>query len=387
MLETFKDYIYRNLCAGAPEWVADCCTALAVGLLAVITYYIAKRLLLIVEKIVARSETEWDDDIINARMLAALSQLAPALTVRYLLPRLFEGAHHWLAVLTSLYIVVAVVRIFTIFLTNLYYGLARRDSTSPYAVNGIFQMLKLIAIGLGIIVGLSLVINREPGAILAALGASAAVLMLVFRDTILGLVASIQLTANKMLHRGDWIEVPKHGANGEVIEVSLTTVKVRNWDNSVSTIPPYSLVSESFRNYQAMRNSGGRRVERALLIDITSIDTMSADTIATLRADGTLDGVEASEGDVNITVLRRWITHRLATDPRVNTDMLLMVRQLAPTPTGLPLELYFFTRTTAWVEYENIQSDIFDRIHAAVGAFGLRLYQQPSGSDLSGLRR
>lgn len=386
MLETFKDYIYKNLCAGAPEWVADCYTALAVGLLAVITYYIAKRLLLIVEKIVARSETEWDDDIINARMLAALSQLAPALTVRYLLPRLFEGAHHWLAVLTSLYIVVAVVRIFTIFLTNLYYGLARRDSTSPYAVNGIFQMLKLIAIGLGIIVGLSLVINREPGAILAALGASAAVLMLVFRDTILGLVASIQLTANKMLHRGDWIEVPKHGANGEVIEVSLTTVKVRNWDNSVSTIPPYSLVSESFRNYQAMRNSGGRRVERALLIDITSIGTMSADTIATLRADGTLDGVEASEGDFNLTVLRRWITHRLATDPRVNTDMLLMVRQLAPTPTGLPLELYFFTCTTAWVEYENIQSDIFDRIHAAVGAFGLRLYQQPSGSDLSGLR-
>ena len=321
--------------------------------------------------------------------MRAASQLAPALTIDWLLPAFFRANEadyvHWIKLLTSFYILWAVVRIVVIFIENLYKAMSKRKRTRPYAVKGIFQMLKLVIIGLGVIIGISMLIGKEPIAILTALGASAAILMLVFKDTILGLVASVQLTANKMLHKGDWIVADKYGANGEVEDVSLTTVKIRNWDNSVSTIPPYMLVSDSFRNYQPMRKSGGRRVERSLYIDVNSVRFCTEAELLELERRGWLDGlpIDRAARQVNLTLLRRYLENYISHHHEVNAAMLHMVRQMQPTPSGLPLQLYFFTHRTGWKDFEHVQADIFDHVYAVIREFGLRVFQAPAGTDIT----
>lgn len=388
MLETFRTFIIENVATIGGQFAADAVLLVSTAVGAVVTYFLAKWLLRGLEIVVLRSPSEWDDDLLNERMLRAMAQLAPALTVDWALPAFFTGQSgfpDWLGMLTSLYILWAVIHMITIFIGNLYNALARRDAMKVYAVKGIFQMLKLVTMGVGVVIGLSILLGKEPTAILAAIGASAAVLMLVFKDTILGLVASVQLTANSMLHRGDWIEADKYGVNGEVIDVSLTTVKIRNWDNSVATIPPYTLISDSFRNYQAMRDSGGRRVDRAILIDVNTVRFCTASEIEALAGKGLLDGLEinGAEGVINLQLLRRYLERFISTDSRVNISMLHMVRQLAPTPTGLPLQLYFFTKQTAWKDFEAIQSDILDHVYAIVNEFGLAMFQSPAGTDIS----
>ncbi|WP_295728787.1 mechanosensitive ion channel domain-containing protein [uncultured Muribaculum sp.] len=371
-----------------------------IAVVAVVAYFMTKGALMIFEKMILRSPTQWDDDMLNPRLMRAISQLAPALIVSWLLPQTFAGqgdspdSVKWADILTSLYILWAIVRIVVILIDNLYKALLRRDSLKAYAITGIFQMFKLIAIGIGVIIAISILIGKTPIAILTALGASAAVLSLVFKDMILGLVAGIQLTANKMLQRGDWITMPGRDLNGEVIDVSLTTVKVRNWDNSVTTVPPYSLVTDSFRNYRPMQMSGGRRVDRAIYIDINTVRMLEAQEVESLRADGFLParGAATENGEnavprpesrrVNLRLLRDYLEHYLATHPDVNPEMTLMVRQLSPTQSGLPVQLYFFTRDTAWVNYEHVQADIFDHVYAVVGRFGLSIFQAPSGIDI-----
>lgn len=310
--------------------------------------------------------------------------------IYWLLPAFFRAHEldyvHWIKLLTSFYILWAVIHAVVIFVDNLYIAMSKRKQFRPYAVKGIFQMMKLLVIGLGIIGAISMLLGKQPGTILAAFGASAAVLMLVFKDTIMGFVASVQLTANKMLHRGDWVEVRKHGANGEVVDITLTTVKIRNWDNSVTTIPPYVLVSDSFQNYQPMRKSGGRRVDRSIYIDFSSVGFCDEECVGRLRSRGWLEAgdLASAEGEVNLTLFRRYLERYLERHPDVRHDMLTMVRQMAPTQSGLPLQLYFFTRHTAWRDFEHVQSDIFDHVYAAIGEFGLRIYQTPRGMTSSG---
>lgn len=357
--------------------------------LAVIGYYVVRGLLVIIERIVLRTPTDWDDDLITSRLLDSISQLAPALIVSWLLPGAFDNdaqLFRWLTLLTRLYVLVMTIRIFTIFINNLYQAVASRPATTMFAVKGIFQMLKLLVIGIGVIIGLSMLIGKTPLAILTALGASAAVMMLVFKDTILGFVASIQLSANKMLEKGDWIIADRHSANGTVEEVSLTTVKVRNWDNTVTTVPPYSLVTESFINCQPMQASGGRRVARSIYIDVNTVRHLSPDEISHLASlgyvsDEDMAGVDADGRDVNLKLLRRYLVRFLENHPQLNHSMTTMVRQLDPTPSGLPLQLYFFTSTVEWVQYEMIQSDVFDHIYAVINEFGLSIFQTPAGRD------
>ena len=376
MYSSVREFISESLATPPLGSVADAVVLVGIALAAVIFYQLTKAILAFVEKMVARSSTTWDDDLLNPSFLRAVAQLAPAILISRLLPGFFGDSAtsvYWLQTLTSFYILWAAVRICVIFIGNLYKAILRRDNLRVYAVKGVFEMLKLIIIGVGVIIGLSLLIGRSPLAIITALGASAAVLMLVFKDTILGLVASVQLTANKMLHRGDWIMAEKQGVNGEVIDVSLTTVKIRNWDNSVSTIPPYTLVSESFRNYQPMRESGGVRFCTSAEIEkLVSAGMLPEDTDLSLQ--------------VNLSLLRVYLERYLSSHPSVNTDMLVMVRQLEPTPSGLPLQLYFFTNTTEWKDFERIQSAIFDHVYAVVGEFGLRIFQTPAGSDLERVR-
>ena len=357
---------------------------------AVAGYYITRVILNYVAILVDKSKTTWDDDLINTPLLKALSQLAPALIVAWLLPACFHKGNMFssaISILTSYYIIWVSVKAINTFLDNLLHAFARRRRFKAYAIKGIFQMLKLIVIAIGLIIALSLLIGKTPTAILTALGASAAVLMLVFKDTILGLVASVQLTANKMVHKGDWIIVPKHDANGEVIDISLTTVKIRNWDNSVTTVPPYSLVSESFQNYQAMRLAQARRVSRSIYIDMKSIGFLEKEEIGHLHRSGMLPANVAREEErsINLSLFRHAMEHYLATHPRVRTDLLHMVRQLPPSPDGLPVELYFFLRDTQWKDFEHIQSDIFDYIYAILPHFRLTVYQHPAGTDLTPL--
>lgn len=355
---------------------------------AIAGYYITSLILKVVAIIVEKTETDWDDDLINAPLLKAISQLAPACIIDFLLPLCFPSSgltSTVIHIVTTFYIIWVTVYAANTFLDNLLYAFSRRDKFSPYAVKGIFQMGKLIFIGIGVIIGLSILVGKSPVAILTALGASAAILMLVFKDTIMGLVASVQLTANKMLKKGDWIIVPKHGANGEVIDITLTTVKILNWDNSITTVPPYSLVADSFQNYQAMRDVGARRVCRAVYIDINSVRYLSEAEIIALRRTSLLpdseDGEEKEE--VNITLFRAYLERWIESHPEVRSDLLFMVRQLDPTPSGLPLQLYFFFKVTEWKPFEHLQSAALDHVYATAPRFGLRLFQTPSGHDIS----
>ncbi len=275
-------------------------------------------------------------------------------------------------------------------------------------LRGIFQSIKLIATLLIALMVISLLIGKSPLVLLTGLGAMTAVLMLVFKDPILGLVAGIQLSANNMLKMGDWLDMPKYGADGDVIDIGLTTVKVRNWDKTITTIPTYALISDSFKNWRGMSESGGRRIKRSLNIDTTSIHFLSDEEIARMNRAQLLtpylDGKVAEVANhnaslgcdlttplngrhmTNIGTFRAWLEAWLKSHPQIHKDMTLMVRQLAPGSEGLPIEIYVFTNTTVWLEYEKIQSDIFDHIFALLPEFGLRVHQTPTGNDMRNMR-
>lgn len=285
-------------------------------------------------------------------------------------------------------------------------GLSHKFATVAHLpLKGIFQSLKLIS---SLVVGImivSLLIGKSPAILISGLGAMAAVLMLVFKDPILGLVAGIQLSANNMLKLGDWLEMPKYGADGAVIDIGLTTVKVKNWDNTITSMPTYALVSDSFKNWSGMSASGGRRIKRSIFIDTTSIHFLSEEQQDKLQQAKLLnpylvkrnheieeynqhlsnDFVLNQRQMTNIGTFRIYLAEYLRNHPMIRDDMTMMVRQLEPGAQGLPLEIYCFTNTVVWLEYEGIQSDIFDHIFAIVGEFGLRVYQSPTGNDVRSL--
>lgn len=278
--------------------------------------------------------------------------------------------------------------------------------TTQLPLKGIFQSVKLIcALVVGIMM-VSILIGKSPAILISGLGAMAAVLMLVFKDPILGLVAGIQLSANHMLKLGDWLEMPKYNADGAVTDIGLTTVKVRNWDNTITTIPTYALVSDAFKNWSGMSASGGRRIKRSINLDTTSIHFLSTEEQERLiqarllkpyigtrveeiaawnQQEDSEDSVLNRRNLTNIGTFRAYLTEYLRNHPRLRNDMTLMVRQLAPASDGLPLEIYAFTNTVVWLEYEGIQADIFDHIFAVVEEFGLRIHQTPTGSDMRAL--
>ncbi|MBF0032439.1 MULTISPECIES: mechanosensitive ion channel family protein [Citrobacter] len=279
-------------------------------------------------------------------------------------------------------------------------------AASQLPLKGIFQGIKLISAILVGILMISLLIGQSPAILISGLGAMAAVLMLVFKDPILGLVAGIQLSANDMLKLGDWLEMPKYGADGAVIDIGLTTVKVRNWDNTITTIPTWSLVSDSFKNWSGMSASGGRRIKRSISIDATSIHFLDEDerqrlhkahllkpylTTRHQEIDEWNQQLDAPESVLNhrqmtnIGTFRAYLNEYLRHHPRIRKDMTLMVRQLAPDDHGLPIEIYAFTNTVVWLEYESIQADIFDHIFAVIEEFGLRIHQSPTGNDIRAL--
>ena len=292
-------------------------------------------------------------------------------------------------------------------LLDVIFNLSQKLSfSSQLPLKGIFQGVKLVsAILIGILM-ISLLLGQSPAILISGLGAMAAVLMLVFKDPILGLVAGIQLSANDMLKLGDWLEMPKYGADGAVTDIGLTTVKVRNWDNTITTIPTWSLVSDSFKNWSGMSASGGRRIKRSLNIDTTSVHFLDEQEQQRLiqarllkpymdsryqeislwnQEYGSDDSVLNLRKMTNIGTFRAYLNEYLRNHPKIRKDMTLMVRQLAPDNNGLPIEIYAFTNTVIWAEYESIQADIFDHIFAVVEEFGLRIHQSPTGNDIRAL--
>lgn len=365
-----------------------------VVLILLISYIITKlfRHLVIpaVHKITSRTKATWDDYLFNKRMMNSFCRMIPPIMFYLLLPFVFSNVPQLLNILLKaclIYLVITTLLLINSFLNSLYEISNEHETFRNRPLKGIYQMINLIAIGIGIILIISILIDQNAATILAGLGASAAVLMLIFKDSILGLVAGVQLSANDMLRPGDWITMPKYGADGDVLEVSLTTVKVRNFDKTITTIPPYVLVSDSFQNWRGMRETGGRRIKRSVFIDMTTVHFCSEKEKQQFASRGWIDEEQSKPEKqvVNLHVFRNYLLNYLKNHPRTHKELMIMVRQMQPTAEGLPLEIYCFTNTTVWPEYEQIQGEIFDYILAVIPEFGLRIFQRPSGNDLTNI--
>ena len=342
-----------------------------------------------VRKITAKTKATWDDYLFNDDMLHSFSRMIPPIIFYLLLPFVFDGYPHVLAILLKaclIYLIVVTLMLIRSFLKSIYEISSEHEALRYRPLKGIYQMVFLLAIAVGIILIISILIDQNAATILAGLGASAAVLMLIFKDSILGLVAGVQLSANDMLRPGDWVTMAKYGADGYVLEVSLTTVKVQNFDKTITTIPPYALVSDSFQNWRGMWENGSRRIKRSLYIDMTTVRFCTVEEVRNYVEKGWIEAPE-EEGEpmVNLQAYRMYLLAYLQKNPKVNHDMMIMVRQLQPTPEGLPLEVYCFADTIEWLTYEAIQNDLFNHFIAVLPRFGLRIYQHPSGNDLARL--
>ena len=384
---------------------------LFVILLSVVANFIAKRVILsVVESLVSRSQTDWDDVLVQRKTFSKLSHLAPALILYTLMPLALEGyglliSFHTSAALISMILVGVLVIDSLLNAVHDIYGTFEISKEVP--IKSFLQVLKIILYFISGILILSIILNRTPVYFLSGLGALTAVLMLIFKDAILGFVAGIQLTANRMVAQGDWIEMPRYGADGNILEVTLTTVKVQNWDKTISTVPTYALISESFKNWSGMQQSGGRRIKRAIHIDMNSIRFCTEEMIGrfskiqyiseyveTKRAElaehnrsAAVDDSSLANGRrmTNIGTFRAYVKAYLENHPMVSREMTFIIRQLAPGEHGLPIEIYVFCKDVRWAHYEAIQADIFDHILAVLTEFDLRVFQSPSGNDFQAL--
>lgn len=371
------------------DWTTRVILILAILLVSyIVTKLFRHALIPAVRKITAKTKAKWDDYLFNEDMLHSFSRMIPPIIFYLLLPFAFDGYPHVLNILLKaclIYLVIATLMLVNSFLKSLYEISSEHEALRYRPLKGIYQMILLISIAIGFILIISILIDQNAATILAGLGASAAVLMLIFKDSILGLVAGVQLSANDMLRPGDWVTMAKYGADGFVKEVSLTTVKVQNFDKTITTIPPYALVSDSFQNWRGMWENGGRRIKRSLNIDMTTIRFCTDAEIKAFVAKGWIEMPEEGQEVVNLQVFRMYLLKYLGRHPSINHEMMTMVRQMQPTPEGLPLEVYCFADTIEWITYEGIQNDLFNHFIAIMPEFGLRIYQHPSGNDISRL--
>ena len=344
-----------------------------------------------VRKVTAKTQITWDDYLLNDDVLNNVCHLIPPVVVYALIPFAFPHEPALLEFVLKIcwiYITVVGMKLVCAFLTSLYTISSEHEKLKNHSMKGFYQMIKLIVICIGSIIIISTLIDKDPIAILTGLGAGTAILMLVFQDTIKGLVAGVQLTANDMLRPGDWITMPKYGADGDVIEVTLTTVKVRNWDKTITTVPPYALVNDSFQNWRGMFDMGGRRVKRSINIDMNTVRFCTEEELAEFKRQPWMEGFEETgKEEVNLYIFRHYVMHYLTHHPKVHQGLTMIVRQLQPTAQGMPIELYFFSANTAWVKYEALQAEVFDHVLATLHRFDLKVFQSPTGLDLQKLKK
>jgi miniconductance mechanosensitive channel len=377
--------------------------------IAILLYYITKFIITkIIRRIARRTKNRWDDVLLEKKVFNRMAFLVPGIIVYQAIPTTldeFSPAFISLVVkLTNIYIVVIFLVVINSFFNALYALYQDTDYAKLHPIKGFIQVGKMIFFTIGTLLILSYLFNQSPLVMLTGLGAFSAVLLLIFKDPILGFVGGIQLSANDMVRQGDWINMPKFGADGTVQEISLTTVKVQNWDNTITTLPTYSMVSESFQNFRGMKESGARRMKRSINIDMASVKFCTPEMLAKFRrieflkeyidtkqaelqqynTNNSIDDSVPVNGrrQTNIGVFRAYLETYLYQHPQVHKEFDLLVRQLQPTPTGIPIEIYAFTTETQWASYENVQSDIFDHILAIVPEFELFVFQSPSGNDM-----
>ena len=400
-------------------------------LIAWIAHFLTRQIILrIVSRIAKQTKTKWDDILIKNKVFRGLAHLVPAFIMYYLVDFSYPNIHQDLSELETevlkelskdhyLYLTAFLIKLVKVYFAAIIVFVANSVlnaaleiyNTTPFAhhrpIKGYIQLLKILIYFMAGILVISVLLNRNPTVLLTGLGAMAAVLLLVFKDTILGFVASIQLSANDMVKIGDWIEMGSHNADGTVIDITLNTVKVQNWDKTISTIPTYALVSESFNNWKGMEESGGRRIKRYIPIDTGSIKFCDEQMLKRFEKFDLIReyvvqkekelrdynaGKNLSEEDyisgrhqTNIGIFRKYLEVYLKQHPMINQEMTFLVRQLQPGSKGLPIEIYVFCKDKRWANYESVQADIFDHIFAVIPEFELTVFQEPTGADFSKL--
>ena len=386
--------------------VATALALTAMILLAWLMDVVAKqRILAAISLVIKRTKFAWDDELLEHRVFERFGRLVPALVIYFgipFVPGVGPEAEAFIRHVAAAFMVAVVVLAIGALLTAVNDIYERFEMAAHRPIKGYLQVSKIAVYVFGAVVVLATLMNRSPLIFLSGIGAMTAVLMLVFKDTLLSLVASIQLMSNDMVRVGDWIEMPKYNADGDVIDIALHTVKIQNWDNTITTVPTSKFIEDSFKNWRGMSESGGRRIKRSIWIDKGTIRFLSDEEITRFKRFALLrDYIEQKQkelrdynealggepGDVNmrrltnIGTFRAYILNYLKNHPKIHQEKTLMVRQLAPTPHGIPLEVYVFTNDTAWSVYEGIQADIFEHVMALVPEFGLRLFQNPTGAD------
>lgn len=392
--------------------IIEICLAIVVLLLLIfISTWIARRYIIpAIEKVLRKSSNKWDDAFIERNFFKRLSLLLP-IVITYLSADLMFPAESIsaefikrLAMTAFVLVSVRILNAFALAFQDIYSSL---EIANGKPIRGYIQAIKIVAYILAGIFIVAILTNKSPWGILSVFGGLTAVLILVFKDTLLGFIASMQLSAHDMVRVGDWIEMPKYNADGDVFDISIHTVKVRNWDKTIATIPTYALVSDAFINWRGMKDSGGRRIKRSVFIDMNSICfctdemlnrfekisllapyiTAKKKEIDAYNRDHNVDTSEIINGrrQTNIGVFRAYIIAYLKNHPKIHQDMTFLVRHLQPTPQGLPVEIYVFSKDQVWANYESIQADIFDHILAAIPEFGLKVFQYPTGNDFRGI--
>ena len=380
-------------------------------LLSIVSDLIAKRMLLSgIGYIISRTGTKWDDVLLKRKVFSQLAHLAPAMVIYLASPLVLKdhtGAASTIMSGVMIYFIIVGMLVLDSLLNAILDIYQDFEVSKEIPIKGFVQVLKIVVYFLAGILIIARILDKSPFYLLSGLGALTAVLMLVFKDVILGFVAGIQLSANKMIANGDWIEMPQYGADGDVLEVALTTVKVQNWDKTITTIPTYALISGSFKNWRGMSESGGRRIKRAINIDMSTvkfctdemlkrfssiqyisdyIDSKTKELAQDNRAKN-IDDSDPANGRrlTNIGTFRAYAIEYLKDHPMISKEMTFIVRQLAPTEHGLPLEIYIFCKDKVWANYEAIQSDIFDHLLAVIPEFDLKVFQNPTGNDFKRL--
>jgi len=396
------------------EWLQqypEFLTLLSVALLllgAWVANWIVKRILVRgVYKALSATPLGADPVVREAGVVARLANVVPALIIAIgilavpgIPPEVVIVVRNLCSAIIVLVVALAIGR--ALWLVNTLYQ--RRPDAKIRPIKGYIQVVTIVVYAIAVVLGIAALVDRSPLILLSGLGAMAAVLILVFQDTLLSLVASVQISSGDIIRVGDWVEMPNLSADGDVIDIALHTVRIQNWDKTITTVPTRKFITDPFKNWRGMSESGGRRIKRALMLDQQSVHFLDAEEVRHLHRFNLLDeyltekerdiedwnsklekrGMEAvnTRRVTNIGTFRAYVERYLRNHPGVHTGMTLIVRQLAPTSDGLPLEIYCFTNTTAWVPYEAIQSDIFDHLLAILPEFSLRVFQHPSGADM-----
>lgn len=412
MIKQLLDQV-QNFLAGLSDFNRIALILLLIAVIALLLHWLLHRVFkVILQKMTRKSRTLWQQLIFENKFFRHLAFTLQGLLVWLQLDWWLDDKLNLKQVLqsmSSLWVIIFITLTIFSILDGLEYLIRQNQKTKKLPVKGLMQSLKLFISIIALIFIVSLLLNRSPLLIVSGLGAMTAVIMLIFKDPILGLIAGIQLSANDMLRIGDWLEMSGHNADGEVLEIGLTTVKVKNWDKTVTTIPTHALISQSFKNWRGMSESGGRRIKRAVYIDVTSVSFLSAQDLEQLKQTNLLQPyLQQKQADIaahnqaekinpnskingrrltNLGTFRAYLLNYLKNHPQIHQNMTVMVRQLATQNNGIPLEIYAFTKTTVWGEYEQIQADIFDHIFAVTDEFKIKIHQNPSSHDLLLLNR